>query len=107
MGLWFVLTWVWPNQGSGHGLTLGKERVKSCIEKFGGTVMMSFSCLTDALVAGKAPGPKKIIKAHNRSKKIITLEQLNDIILGDLLLEDLYKLISNIGNFEVSYIALL
>jgi hypothetical protein len=40
--LQFVLTGVWPYQGSGHSLTLGKERVKSRIEKFGGTVTMSF-----------------------------------------------------------------
>jgi BRCT domain type II-containing protein len=68
---------------------MGKERVKSHIEKFGGTITMSFLRLTDALVAGEAPGPKKIIEAHNQSKKIITLEQLNNLILEDLLLEDL------------------
>jgi len=72
-GLRFVLTGVCPFQGSGHGLTLGKERVKSRIEKFGGTVTMSISRLTDALVIGNTPGPKKVIEAHNRSMKIITL----------------------------------
>ena len=85
MGLRFVLTGVWPFQGSGHGLALGKERVKSRIEKFGGTVTMSISRLTDALVISNAPGPKKVIEAHNRSKKIITLAQVNDLILGDLI----------------------
>ena len=50
---------------------------------------MSFSRLTDALVIGNAPGPKKVIEAHNRSLKIITLAQVNDLILGDLILEDL------------------
>ena len=88
-GLRFVLTGVWPYQGSGQGLTLGKERVKSRIEKFGGNVTMSFSGLTDALVIGESPGPKKIIEAHNRSLKIITLVQLNALILGDLTLEEL------------------
>jgi len=88
-GLRFVLTGVWPFQGSGHGLALGKERVKFCIEKFGGTVKMSISRLTDALVVRDAPGPKKVIEAHNRSMKIITLAQVNDLILGDLILEDL------------------
>jgi hypothetical protein len=68
---------------------LGKERVKSRIEKFGGIVTKLFSRLTDALVIGNAPGPKKVIEAHNRSMKIITLAQLNDLILGDLTLEDL------------------
>ena len=89
VGLRFVLTGVWPFQGSGHGLALGKERVKSRIEKFGGTVTISISRLTVALVIGDAPGPKKVIEAHNRSMKIITLAQVNDLILGDLILEDL------------------
>ena len=88
-GLRFILTGVWPDQGGGHGLTLGKERVKSRIEKFGGIVTKSFSRLTNALVIGDTPGPKKVIEAHNRSMKIITLAQLNDLILGDLTLEDL------------------
>ncbi len=88
-GLRFVLTGVWPYQGSGTGLALGKERVKSRIEKFGSTVTLSISRLTDALVVGDAPGPKKVIEAHNRSMKIITLEQLNNLILGDIILEDL------------------
>ncbi len=88
-GLRLVLTGVWPFQGGGSGLALGKERVKLRIERFGGTVTMSFSRLTDALVIGESPGPKKIIEAHSRSKKIITLDQLNDLILGDLILEDL------------------
>jgi hypothetical protein len=83
-GLRFVLTGIWPYQGSGHGLALGKERVKSRIEKFGGTVTLSFSRLTNALVIGDAPGPKKVIEAHNRSIKIITLVQVHDLILGDL-----------------------
>ena len=50
---------------------------------------MSISRLTDALVVGDSPGPKKVIEAHNRSMKIITLAQVNDLILGDLILEDL------------------
>jgi hypothetical protein len=50
---------------------------------------MSISRLTDALVIGDAPGPTKVIEAHNRSMKIITLAQVNDLILGDLILEDL------------------
>jgi hypothetical protein len=50
---------------------------------------MSISRLTDALVVGDTPGPKKVLEAHNRSMKIITLAQVNDLILGDLILEDL------------------
>ncbi len=66
-GLRFVLTGIWPFQEGGHGLALGKDRVKSRIEKFGGTVTMSISRLTDALVVGDTPGPKKVLEAHNRS----------------------------------------
>ena len=68
---------------------MGKERVKSRIKKLGGIVTMSFLGLTDVLVTGESPGPKKIVEAHIRSLKIITLEQLNALILGDLTLEDL------------------
>jgi len=39
---------VWPYQGSGQGLALGKERVKLRIEQFGGIVTMSISGMTDA-----------------------------------------------------------
>jgi BRCT domain type II-containing protein len=88
-GLRFVLTGVWPFPGSRTGLALGKERIKTRIEKFGGTVTMSISRLTDALVVSNAPGPKKITEAHNQAMKIITLEQLNDLILRDITLEDL------------------
>ena len=88
-GLRFVPTGIRPFQGSGHGLTLGKERVKQCIEKFGRAVTLSISCLTDVLVIGDCPGEKKILEAAKRSLKIITLDQLNTLILGDLILEDL------------------
>ena len=89
MGLRFVLTGVWPYQGSGQSLALGKERVKLHIEKFGGIVTMSFLGLTGALVVGDCPGAKKILEAHNRSLKIIAIDQLNNLILGDLTLKDL------------------
>jgi NAD-dependent DNA ligase len=71
-GLCFVLTGVWPNQGGGHGLTLGKERVKQRIEKYGGIVTLSISGITNALVTGDCPGKKKIIEAHKRALKINT-----------------------------------
>ncbi len=88
-GFRFVLTGVWPYQGSGQGLALGKERVKLRIEKFGGIITMSISGITDALVVGDCPGAKKILEAHNRSLKIINIDHLHDLILGDLTLEDL------------------
>ncbi len=78
-----------PFQASRHGLTLGKERVKQCIEKFGGAVTLSISCLMDVLVVGDCLGKKKILEAAKRSLKIITFDQLSTLILGDLILEDL------------------
>ncbi len=59
------------------------------IEKFGGTVTLSILGLTDALVVGEYPGKKKIQVAHKRSMKIITIDHLNNLILGDCTLEDL------------------
>ncbi len=68
---------------------MGKKRVKLRIEKFGGIVTVSISGLTDVLVVGDSPGVKKILEAHNRSLKIITIDQLNNLILGDSTLKDL------------------
>ena len=50
---------------------------------------MSISGITDALVVGDCLGVKKILEAHNRSLKIINIDQLKNLILGDLTLEDL------------------
>jgi len=47
-GFRFVLTGVWPYQGSGQGLALGKERIKLRIEQFGGIITMSILGITDA-----------------------------------------------------------
>ena len=47
-GIRFVLTGVWPYQGSGQGLALGKERIKLRIEKFGRIVTMSISGIMGA-----------------------------------------------------------
>jgi BRCT domain type II-containing protein len=80
---------VWPYQGSGQGLALGKERVNLRIEKFGGIARMFILGITDALVVGDCPGVKKILEAHKHSLKIINIDQLNELILGDLTLEDL------------------
>jgi BRCT domain type II-containing protein len=60
-GIRFVLLGTWPNLGGGQGLTSGKLCLKSCIKKFGGLVTSQFSCLTNFLVVGTNPGPKKII----------------------------------------------
>jgi BRCT domain type II-containing protein len=58
-GLRFVLLGTWPDLGGGRGLTSGKLCLKSRIEKLAGSVTAMSSCLTDFLVVGTSPGPKK------------------------------------------------
>jgi BRCT domain type II-containing protein len=88
-GLRFVLTSLWPSQGGGRGLTLGKERVKVQIEKFGGSVTRSISGVTNVLVTGENPGKKKVVEAHDKQLKIINMKQMNGLILGDFTRDDL------------------
>ena len=88
-GLRFVLLGTWPDLGGGRGLTSGKLCLKSRIEKFGGLVTSNYSCLTNFLVAGTNPGPKKIINAHKRKLKIIDINQLTKIMVGELVIKDL------------------
>ncbi len=68
-GLRFVLLGTWPDLGGGQGLTSSKLCLKSRIEKFGGSVTATFSCLTDFLVVGTSPGPKKVIEAHEKKEQ--------------------------------------
>jgi hypothetical protein len=75
--------------GGSQGLTLGKLRLKSRIEKFGGAVTGSYSRLTNGLVVGDNPGRKKITDAHKRKLKIIDIAQLTSIIVGELTMADL------------------
>ena len=65
-GKTFVLTGVFPEIGGGAGLNLGKDRLKSIIEKFGGRVTGSVSGRTDVLLAGKEPGASKVNKAESK-----------------------------------------
>jgi BRCT domain type II-containing protein len=81
-GLRFVLLGTWPDLGGGQGLTLGKLCLKSRIEKFGGLVTSNYSCLTNFLVVGTNPGPKKIIDTHERKLEIIDINQLTKIMVG-------------------------
>jgi hypothetical protein len=41
------------------------------------------------LVTGENPDKKKVVKAHEWQVKIITIKQMNGLILGDFTLEDL------------------
>jgi hypothetical protein len=62
-GQHFVLTGTWPGLG-GEGLTARKDAVKAIIEKHGGKVTSGFSKITDFLVIGTTPGPKKVLDSH-------------------------------------------
>jgi hypothetical protein len=88
-GLWFVLMGVWPSQGGGRDLTLGKERVKEQIEKFAGSITTAILGVTNVLMTGENPSKKKVIKAREKRLKIINIEQVNGLILGDFTLDDL------------------
>ncbi len=79
----------WPDFGGGQGLTLGKLLLKNRIEKFGGLVTSNYSWLTNFLVVGTNPGPKKIIDAHKRKLKIIDINQLTKIMVRELVIKDL------------------
>jgi hypothetical protein len=65
-GFCFVMTGSWPELGGGHGLTSGRLRLKSRIEKFGGSVTSNYSRLTNFLVVGDNPGSKTVIEAHKK-----------------------------------------
>jgi hypothetical protein len=41
------------------------------------------------LVTEENPGKKKVVKAHEKQLKIINIEQMNGLILGDYTLDDL------------------
>ena len=56
-----VLTGTFPEVGGGMGLTLGKDRVKSMVESFGGKVTSAISGRTDILIVGKEPGASTVV----------------------------------------------
>jgi BRCT domain type II-containing protein len=82
VGKRFVLSGTWPRRGRGEGLAVGKEAIRAIIKKYGGSVPSGYSCLTNALVIGVDPGPKKVLDAHQHGIIIIDLTHPNDIIYG-------------------------
>ncbi len=87
MGRRFVLSGVWPNLKEEAGLRLRKDRVKSCIERFGGKVTLAISGLTDALIIGEKPVDKKLTQAYEKEVKVIDIDTLNHLIMGELSLD--------------------
>jgi BRCT domain type II-containing protein len=61
------------------------------IEDSRGSVTKAISCLTNALVVGDNPGPKKVEEVHKQNVAIVDVNQLNDLIYGTRTLEDLLQ----------------
>lgn len=83
----FVLTGVFPEVGGGTGLSLGKDRVTSMIESFGGVVTSAVSGKTNFLLVGADPGRSKVSKADDKGIPLIDLIALNRLLLGQATLE--------------------
>ena len=88
----FVLSGTWPNLGGGSGLEVGKQRLKARIEQFGGRVTGAISGVTNVLVIGESPGPKKMVEALEKGVKVIDMEILNHMIRGELSLDEITSL---------------
>ncbi len=64
--------------------------MKAIIERHSRKVTASFSCLTNFLVIGEAPGLKKILDAHEKGIQTFELDQVNSIIFSnDMTIKDL------------------
>ncbi len=74
---------------AGQGLTSGRLCLKSRIKKFGSLVTSNYSWLTNFLVVGDNPGSKTVIKAHKKKLKIIDIDQLTRIMVGELMINNL------------------
>jgi hypothetical protein len=57
--------------------------VKDLIERHGGRVTSGFSNSTDFLVIGNAPGQKSVVEANDRGVQIVTLDQVESVIMND------------------------
>ena len=85
-GKTFVMTGIFPEVGGGAGLDLGKARVRSMIEAFGGRVTSSVSGKTDVLVVGKAPGFSKVSKARKVFKcSLMSVHDLKSALEGGMI----------------------
>jgi BRCT domain type II-containing protein len=54
--------------------------VRAHIKQFGGKVTSAISGITDVLVIGEKPGPKKLIKALEKEVKVINIDILNHLV---------------------------
>ena len=64
--------------------------MKVSIEKHRGKVASGFSNIMNFLIIGTSPGPKKVLDKHDKGIQIVTLGQVNSIIVNDdMAVEDL------------------
>ena len=52
-------------------------------------ITTNYSWLTNFLVVGDNPGSKTVIKAHKKKLKIIDIDQLTRIMVGELMINNL------------------
>ena len=103
-GQTFVLTGVFPEVGGGSGLSMGKDKIKSMIQNFGGRVTGSVSGKTTFLVVGKDPGASKVSKADSKQIPLVDLLALNRAIYGHSTLGDIAREPApRITNFSAGY----
>ena len=57
--------------------------MKDLIERHGGRVTSGFSNSTDFLVIGNSPGQKSVVEANDRGVQIVTLDQVESVIMYD------------------------
>ncbi len=94
----FILSGTWPNLGGGSGLKVGKQRLKTPIKQFGGRVTRAISGVTNVLVIGESPGPKKLVEALEKEVKVINIDILNHMIQGELTLDEIRSQNVNASN---------
>lgn len=100
----FVLTGLFPELGGGSGLSVGKDKMKTLIENFGGRVTGSVSGKTNFVVVGKDPGASKVTKASAKSIPLVDLLALNRVIHGQASLDDISsEPAPRITNFSAGY----
>ena len=103
-GMTVVLTGTFPEVGGGVGLSLGKDKVRALVERFGGRVTSAISGKTDLLIIGKEAGHSKVSKATASKKcKLISLKDLKDIVEGTETLEDVTSKPVLVPQFSAGY----
>ncbi|KAL7528919.1 hypothetical protein ACHAXR_003825 [Thalassiosira sp. AJA248-18] len=80
----FVLTGVFPELGGGEGtLKLGKDKMKTMIESFGGKVTTGLSGKTNCVIVGIEPGAKRLEDAKKKGVPTMDRFTLHKVLLGE------------------------